>query len=254
MARLALDDAAWTGPWRHRSTAEKVTLAGALLVAALLSSGVAASLLVLGVAALVALAWARVPWRTYLLAFGGPLAFVAVGAVTLAVSVGRATPDALWSWGWLSTSGAALTRSAEVSARSLAATSALLLLAMTTPVHDLLGSLRRLRVPLPLLEIAALVYRLVFLTLDSALAVREAQAARLGYTNGRVARRSFGGLAAATFLRSWERARRMEAGLSGRGGASAMVLVADERRPSVLFLTQAGALLVTLAVAMVVLR
>ena len=63
--------------------------------------------------------------------------------------------------------------------RSAAGTLSVLLLATTTPMADLLGWARRRGLPGPLVEIASLMYRILFVLLDVALAMRAAQVARL---------------------------------------------------------------------------
>ena len=64
--RLTLDDAAWSSPWRTRSTLEKSLLClGLLLVAATTTSLVVASLV--GVCAVGLAAVARVPARVWCL-------------------------------------------------------------------------------------------------------------------------------------------------------------------------------------------
>lgn len=219
--RLSLDDAAWTSAWRTRSTLEKsLVCVGLLLVAATTTSLVVAGLV--GVSAVALAVAARVPVRTWLGAMLGPAVFIAVGAVTIAVTVG---PGDLVSWGPLGVDEGSASRASLVAARALAATSATVLLAATTPMVDLLAGLRRARVPEVAVDISAVTYRLIFSLLDAAAAISSAQAGRLGYSSGRAARRSVGLLAASVLVRAWERARRLEEGLAGRGGVGAVPLV-----------------------------
>jgi cobalt/nickel transport system permease protein len=90
-------------------------------------------------------------------------------------------------------------------------------MATTTPMSGLMPALGRLRVPGAVIEVASVVYRLLFVLLDSLRTIREAQTARMGYSSWRRSYRSSGALAAAVLTRSWDRARRMQEGLTGRG-------------------------------------
>lgn len=239
--RLSLDDAAWTSSWRSRSTLEKsLVCLGLLLVAATTTSLVVAGLV--GASAVVLALLARVPLGTWLGAMLGPAVFITIGAVTIAITLG---PGDLVSWGPLGVDEGSASRAALVAARALAATSATVLLAATTPMVDLLSGLRRAGVPEVAVDIAAVVYRLIFSLLDAAGAVSAAQAGRLGYSSGRAARRSVGLLAAAVFVRAWERARRLEEGLAGRGGV-ASVPVVPARAVSIPFVVTGGALVLSL--------
>lgn len=240
--RLSLDDAAWTSPWRSRSTLEKsVVCLGLLLVAATTTSLLVTALVAASAVALAVLA--RVPVRTWLGAMLGPAVFILIGAVTIAVTPG---PGDLASWGPFGVDEGGVARAVLVACRALAATSATLLLAATTPMIDLLAGLRRARVPEVAVDIAAVTYRLVFSLLDAATAIRAAQAGRLGYANGRVARRSIGLLTASVLVTAWDRARRLEEGLTGRGGVTSVPLV-PARAVSFPFVLATGTLVLALA-------
>ena len=249
MARFALDEAAWSGPWRVRSTGEKALLSLGLLTVAATSRSLWVSLVVLAVAVSTALFAARVPKRTYALAVVGPMTFVAVGAIPIALTFGgRPTDvDVLASLGPVSLTSTGLYAAAAVAVRSAAAMAAMTLLAATTPMVDLLAGLRRLRVPEVLVDIAGLVYRMLFTLMDSVLAVREAQAARLGFVDGRTARRSMGLMAGSVLGRAWQRSRRLEEGLRGRGYAGSLRTLPRETVVSVPFMAVSGLIVTALA-------
>lgn len=238
---LAVDTAAWSSPWRHRHPADLVLLCAALLACVLLLPvWPAAPLVALAVLAL-GLGPARVPARLLVRAARAPLAFVALAGASVAVTLEPGLPPGL------AVTPASLRDAAEVVLRALAGTSVVLLLAATTPLAELLPRLRRLGVPAAVVEVASLVYRMLFLLLDSARTTREAQAGRLGYCDTRTAFRSLGSLGAAVLVRAFERARRLEVGLAGRGYDGELPVVLDDRRPSLPFLA-AGALGVALLV------
>ncbi|SEP24859.1 cobalt ECF transporter T component CbiQ [Trujillonella endophytica] len=207
MTGLAVDDAAWASAWRRRSPGDKLLLCLGLVVCALVLPAWPGSVLVAAVAVALALGPARVPARTFGRAVRLPLAFVAVGALTAVVSVD----------GGLGWAPDAATSAGALVGHALAGGAAVLLLATTTPMADLLPALRRLRVPAAVVEVASVTYRLLFVLLESLSTIREAQAARMGHSTWRRSWRSTGLLAAAVLTRSWDRARRMQEGLAGRG-------------------------------------
>ena len=208
MTGLAVDEAAWASAWRRRSPADKLLLCVGLVVCALALPAWPGSLLVGGTAVALALGPAGVPARTFGRAIRWPLAFVAVGAGTAVVQVGGN------GIGWAPDAAA---RAGSLVGHALAGGAAVLLLATTTPMSDLLPALRRLRVPAAVVEVASVVYRLLFVLLDSLRTIREAQTARMGYSSWRRSYRSSGVLAAAVLTRAWDRARRLQEGLAGRG-------------------------------------
>ena len=248
MARLAVDEAAWSNAWRRRSTAEKSLLALGLLAVAVTAVDPLVPLGVMGVAVAAALAGARVRPRTFLLAVAAPAGFVALGAVVIAVSFSTTTPeDALFSLGPVHATPDSVDRAVLATARSAGAMAALMLLATTTPINDLLTGLRTLRVPEVVVDVAGLIYRMLFSLLEAAFAIRAAQAARLGYATGGAARRSLGSLISAVLLRAWTRAVRLEEGLVGRGYGTSLRTVAVARPVSWPFVATAAVVVAALA-------
>jgi cobalt/nickel transport system permease protein len=204
---LAIDDAAWASAWRPRSPGDKVLISLGLVLSALLLPVWPGSVLVGLVAVGLALGPARVPARTFGRAVRAPLAFIAIGALTTVVEVGGGV-------GWAPDAAA---RAGSLVGHAMAGSAAVLLLATTTPLSDLLPALRRLRVPAAVIEVASVTYRMLFVLLTSLRTIREAQTARMGYAGLRHSYRSSGTLAAAVLTRSWDRARRLQEGLAGRG-------------------------------------
>jgi cobalt/nickel transport system permease protein len=204
---LAIDDAAWASAWRLRSPGDKLLVSLGLVVSALLLPVWPGSLLVGLTAVGLALGPARVPARTFGRAVRAPLAFILIGALTTVVEVGDGV-------GWAPDAAA---QAGSLVGHAVAGSAAVLLLATTTPMSDLLPALQRLRVPAAVVEVASVVYRLLFVLLTSLTTIREAQTARMGYATVRGSYRSSGALAAAVLTRSWERARRLQDGLAGRG-------------------------------------
>jgi cobalt/nickel transport system permease protein len=204
---LAIDDAAWASAWRRRSPGDKLLVSLGLVVSALLLPVWPGSVLVGLAAVVLALGPARVPARTFGRAVRVPLAFIGVGALTTVVQVG----DGI---GWAPDAAA---QAGSLVGHAVAGSAAVLLLATTTPMSDLLPALQRLRVPAAVVEVASVVYRMLFVLLTSLSTIREAQTARMGYATVRSSYRSSGALAAAVLTRSWDRARRLQDGLAGRG-------------------------------------
>ncbi|MFQ1003348.1 cobalt ECF transporter T component CbiQ [Modestobacter sp. SSW1-42] len=222
MTGLAVDDAAWASAWRLRSPADKLLLSVGLVLCALLLPVWPGSVLVGLTAVVLALGPARVPARTFGRAVRVPLVFIALGALTTVVEVGSG------GWGWAPDAAA---RAGALVGHSVAGSAAVLLLATTTPMSDLLPALARLRVPAAVVEVASVTYRMLFVLLTSLSTIREAQTARMGHASIRSSYRSSGMLAAAVLTRSWDRARRLQDGLAGRG-MEAGLRVLPEALPS----------------------
>ena len=229
-----IDDAAWASPWRARQVGEKVVLSLGLVLTALVLPPWPTTMLVSLVAAVVIVGFARIPARVLLLVMAAPLAFIAISAVSVVLGVGAAAADVWWHWGPFSIGPDGLARAAGLVGHSIAGTLALMVLATTTPMVDLLTWARRLHLPDPLVEIASLTYRMLWVLLATTLSIRDAQVARLGDTpRGPEALRrrmqAAGNAAGSVLVRSWTRARRLEDGLAGRGYESSLTTLAPKR-------------------------
>ena len=219
-----------------------------LLLTALTAPTWPAAPLVMVAVAMLALVWAKIPPRVFAIIMVVPLAFIIIGVITIAISVGGAPSDAdLFRVGPFSATAASLGHAGTVLGRSLGSTSAMLLLAMTTPMVDLLTWGRRLRIPDVLLEIASLIYRMLFLLLESVVGVREAQHNRLlGSAPRRQRWKATADGIGSILTRAWQRAERMDAGLAARGYENALVTLPIPRSRDWRFIGLGFALLATI--------
>ncbi|MDQ1288931.1 MAG: cobalt/nickel transport system permease protein [Actinomycetota bacterium] len=248
MSGPAIDVAAWSSRWRTRSPGDKLLLAGGGVVVALVLPPWPAGVLVTAGSVALAVGPAGVDPRVLARAARAACAFIALGAVSLAVT---------WQPGrGFVVTGDGVAAAAGTTVHAVAGTSAMLLLATTTPVSDLLHWMRSRGVPEVVVDVAGLVYRLLFVLLRTAEAVRAAQAARLGYSSPAATMRSAAGLAAAVLTRAWSRARSLEEGLAGRGFDGPLRVVAADRPSSPRFVAASlsGLALVVALSAVVVLR
>jgi cobalt/nickel transport system permease protein len=201
-----LEDIAQENGLREVNPYLKIAAAlGAILLCLLSTSFVAplaiALLLSLGVVLL-----ARVEPRTYLALFIAPLTFALISVGVILLLTGG--PDPLWSWspaGWLSLSvtPAGTNEAALVLARMIGGMAALIFLAVTTPMTDLFLVMRQCRVPGPVLDLAMMIYRAIFLILDQLVQTYQAQRMRLGYSSFGESVRSLSTLCGAVFIGSW---------------------------------------------------
>jgi cobalt/nickel transport system permease protein len=235
---LPLDEIAYRNRWRPRHPGEKAVLSLGLLACAVALPPWPGAALAGGCALVALLGPAGLAPAQLWRAMRVPLAFVLTGTLPMLVSVGG--PHGI-AW-----DPAGPATAANVVGRAVGALLCLLLFAATTPMADVLPRLERLGVPAAVTEIAALTYRLLFLLLDTARGVREAQAARLGFSGWRTSIRSVAGQGGAIFVQAFDRARRLEEGLALRGYSGSLRVEIEDRPVSRAFV--AGALAVVGAV------
>jgi cobalt/nickel transport system permease protein len=241
----ALDTAAWASAWRHRATGEKILLAGGLLACAVSLPPWPVGPVVLVVNAVLLLGPARVPVRLLARAAGGVAWFLVLGCLTLAVArdPGPGAAGVHWHGLGLAVTDASLRQAGTTGGHAVAGASSMFLLAATTPMTDLLRWAARRGVPDAVVEISDLTYRFVFVLLETTRAVHAAQAARLGYTSRKATLASSSQLVACVLVRAWDRARRLQDGLEGRGFDGTLRVWEPARRTSPRFVAGTVALL-----------
>ena len=243
---MLIEQSAYANRWRRVAPAAKAIFALAGLVAAFAAATPRAALAVTALIGLATLVGARVPPLRYLRVAAPALFFLAISCLSLALSVNADGPASAFDL-----TPNAWQQVAEAGARSLGALAALLFLALTTPLIDLIALLRRLKTPEALLEIMVLCYRMLFVFSEAVHDTLTAQTARLGYSSNALALRSLGGLAANLALQVWQRAGDLHVAAQARNNDGPLRFLeprfADGRR-DVTIAASAGSALVALAV------
>ena len=215
----AIDACAHTNRWHAHAGPVALFCAG-LMVCVLAAPPLAAGPLVWTAASFAAVAGARVPARLYFGAMLVPAGFLFSSAAALCVTLRFADGGLV-----LGLSAAGAWTALQAGLRAAGALAVTLCFACTVPTAAWIALLRRARVPEALLDLILLVYRMLFVLDDARLAIMRAQDNRLGFRTVPVALRSTARAAAALFLRSLQRAARLERGLAARGYTDRLVVL-----------------------------
>jgi cobalt/nickel transport system permease protein len=113
--------------------------------------------------------------------------------------------------------------------RVIGGVSLILFLGMSTPAHKLLMAARWFRLPKIFIELSLLIYRYIFVLIEEAISIKDAQRVRLGYGNWRRGMRSVGTLGGILVLRAYDRAERVFAAMIARGYSGALSLSYSEQ-------------------------
>ncbi|MBE1236760.1 cobalt ECF transporter T component CbiQ [Phaeovibrio sulfidiphilus] len=229
-----LDSVAWTGRWKRRPAAEKLCLCLGVMTVSLAVAGPGGQVLIFALMALLTVGLAGVPFWTWLRALLLPAGFLVLGVLTLFVSVGWAEGEAGGGVTLALVPPTDREAAVFVGLRSAACVSALVFLALTTPLPALMTLLRRLGVPRDVADVALLMFRFLWLLFHCLETGRRSQTARLGYASRSRWLRSSALLAAGLLPRALDRGTRMDAGLRARGYDGSLATLSSEERPSLL--------------------
>lgn len=150
-----------------------------------------------------------------------PMAFLVIGVLTIAINFSSIPQDYLFSMPvaglWIGVSKVGMYEAGRLFFRVLGSVSCLYFLSLSTPMVDLLAVLRRLKVPKLMVEMMGLVYRFIFILLDTADTMLIAQNSRLGYRSLSTGYRSLGTLTSTLFIRAYKRSNDLFTSLETRG-------------------------------------
>lgn len=216
---MLIEQSACANRWRRYPPAAKGVFSLCGIVAAYVASTPAAAGGVAAILCAVTIFGAGIPPGRYLRIAAPALLFLAAGVLPLAVSlrIGATVGDLS-----LHLARTEMGRAAHVCGRSLGGLTALLFLALTTPLPDIISLLRRCKLPDTLLDLMTLCYRTLFVLSETVHETFTAQSARLGHATIRLSLRSLGGMVANLFVQVWQRSQALHLAALSRNNDGAL--------------------------------
>ncbi|PKL50563.1 MAG: cobalt ECF transporter T component CbiQ [Nitrospira bacterium HGW-Nitrospira-1] len=188
-----------------------------ILIMVLNYKGIAFPLLILCLS-LILCVRIKVPLRVFLLRFSEPLFIAAVVILLKLLFSGQETMFSIKLWGVTITGHTdGLMNGLQIGSRIMGAVSVLALLGFSTPFTEIMAALSWLRMPKSFIEILMFAYRYIFMLLEDAMIIYNAQKNRLGYSNIRLGLSSFGTLAGSLTLKAFEHSQSATVAMVQRG-------------------------------------
>lgn len=218
---LYIDQYVYQNKLRIAHPLERVAFAGINLMCCVATAKPLVHLVVMAVMLVLLLRVAKIPAFVLTRLMFAPAAFLLLGGLAIAVNVAASPVGMAGSLQlgplFLGVSGQSLSLAAVTVTKSLGATSALYFLVLTTPLSEMLYVLRKLRVPAVVIELTMLVYRFIFVFLETAFAMYNAQSARLGFISFKRSLHSFALLFANLWVKAFFRSQALYNSLLSRG-------------------------------------
>ena len=201
-----LDNIAQNSTFRHIHPGTKVLLGLGSLLICLVSPTPVVPLVSGIILSLVLLIPARVSPLVYGELLLAPAIFTAFSIIVLLFLLGGG--DVIWRfnpvpWINLTITTGAVRQSTLVLCRVFGCSISLFFIALTTPMTDLFNGMKRIGIPVELIDLMMIMYRYIFITYDQAVEIWQAQVMRLGYSRAGEAIRSFSMLCGMLFISSW---------------------------------------------------
>ncbi len=219
-----IDRYAYSNRIRKVDPARKVGLSFTVLLLCLLLNEPLVGLVAVGWMYVLAVRLAKLPPRAFARVLLAEATFLVLATIGVVISLSLADPRTIspWAWSigpiWISSSPDALIQGVTLVTRALGCASAMNFLAMTTPLVDMLELFRRWRVPIILVDIMIIIYRFIFVLLDSLDRMYTSQESRLGYHTAYFrAMNNAALLGSRLFINAFQRSRHLQIALAARG-------------------------------------
>ena len=231
---IAIDKLCYNSRLRYENAGEKSAFAVITLCICVMSRSIAVAGVVLAVTGILTVKKGGVPVFRYLKFLTIPLAFLLLSTLAIMFHIKREPLDlfAIPLGGWYLTAGTdSFFYAVQLVFTALAAVSCLYFLSFTTPMPDILEVLKKLHCPALLMELMLLIYRFIFILLDTADAINTSQSCRLGNRNYRTALKSFGLLGSALMIRAVQRSGRLYDAMEARCYDGRIQVLSESRPP-----------------------
>ncbi|HIZ82219.1 MAG TPA: cobalt ECF transporter T component CbiQ [Candidatus Mediterraneibacter pullistercoris] len=216
---LLIDKLSYQSKLRYVNASEKLVYAVLTLVLCVLSRSLRVAVLVFAVNGILTVGKGGIPLSRYIKLLMIPLAFLAAGTAAIVVNVSKDPLDAfafrIGNW-YVTGSTAGIHQAVTLCATALSAVTCLYFLSLNTVMTDILGALKKLRLPYLLIELMLLIYRFIFVLFKTASAITMSQQARLGNRDFRTRVRSFGAMGTALFILALKRSNALYDAMESR--------------------------------------
>jgi cobalt/nickel transport system permease protein len=218
---INIDKYAYSSALKKKDPMEKLTFALTTLGVCLWAGSIPISITVLIIMTTATVKKGQTPFKFYLKLMLIPITFLIVGVVTIAVEISVSRESfiaALFIFDrYIGVSKTSLVTAAVIFFKALGSVACLYYLSLNTPMVALLSALRKMRCPKLIVELMSLIYRFIFVLMETAETMLTAQTSRLGYARLSSGYRSMGMLLSTLFIRAYKKSDELYTSLEARG-------------------------------------
>ena len=209
---ITIDKLCYNSKLRYENAGEKFAFAVITLCICVMSRSIAVACIVLAVTGILAVWKAGSLFPRYLRFLTVPLAFLFLSTIAIMFNIKKAPLDLfaipVGSW-YITASTDSFFYALQLILTALGAVSCLYFLSFTHSYAGYPGVLRKLHCPGLLIELMLLIYRFIFILMDTASAISTSQNCRLGNKDYRTSLKSFGLLGSVLMIRAISRSNKL---------------------------------------------
>lgn len=216
---ITIDKLCYHSKLRYVNAGEKFAFAVITLAICVISHSILIAGIVLAITGILTVWKGGIPISTYMRYLAAPLVFLILSTLAIVLNISQEPLDlfsiSIGAW-YLTGSRQAFIYALNLIFTALASVSCLYFLSFNTPMTDILGVMEKLRCPKLMIELMLLIYRYIFVLLETASAISIAQKSRLGNRNYITSLKSFAAMLSVVFIRSVKRSRMLYDAMESR--------------------------------------
>ncbi|NLI92660.1 MAG: cobalt ECF transporter T component CbiQ [Peptococcaceae bacterium] len=232
---INIDHLAYTSKLKNTDPRQKMLFALLTMGVCLWADSVVVSILVLLIMGWATVCQGGTRFSLFCKLLMVPMSFLILGVVAVAVDFSGNELIFIYSVAldkmYLGVTQAGLQNALHLFFKALGAVACLYYLSLSTPMIDVLAVFRRLKMPKLLVEMMGLIYRFIFVFLETADNMVTAQNSRLGYSGLSAGYRSLAALMSTLFIRAYKRADELYTALEARGYDGELNVVEETSPP-----------------------
>lgn len=229
---INIDRYAYASYLRDMHPADKFSLTVMTMLLIMLVDSPGISGMVIVIMSLIVILGAGVKYRHYLQMMMIPMAFLLVGCATIAFDISlqpkQYSHSMVWGQVWIGFSANSLREALNLMLRSLAATTCLYFLALTTPMVQIIFVLRKMKLPGVVVDLMLLTYSSIFIFWQTAQHIYTAQLSRSGYRNFSGTMRALAGLGSNLIIKCIKNSDQAYQALLSRGFTGQLTVLEED--------------------------
>jgi cobalt/nickel transport system permease protein len=205
---ISIDKLAYISKLKKVNPMEKFIFAIVTMIICIILNNIIASIITLLLMSFITVFKGRIPLKSYLKLILLPIVFLIIGVLTIAINIIENSIGLIFSFTIFNITFGCTESSILIAGKlffkSIASVSCLYFLTLSTPVFEVLSVLEKLKVPKLFIELMGLIYRFIFVLLDTANMIYISQNSRLGYSNISIGFNSLGKLITTLFMSAYK--------------------------------------------------
>lgn len=230
---ISIDKYAYLSKLNFLSPVLKVSFAIVMMALCIGANNLYISCLILLTVSYLTVAKGKVPLRQYMKLLRVPLVFLVIGVLTIIISFTREPLD-LWNlklFGrYLAISRQGLFFGISLAFKALGAVCCLYFMSLSTPVFEVVSVLNKIHLPKILTEMMLLIYRFIFILMDTKNMMTISADARLGFSTRKAWMHSTANIAGTLFIKAYKRSGDMYDAMESRCYDGSIKFLEEEKK------------------------